>query len=84
MWVRIRGQISKCDVVVAVCYIPPDQEKETDETLFRQLEKASPSQALILMDDFNHLDVCWNSNTAGGKKAQYIWNVLKAISDAGD
>ncbi|KAJ7399312.1 hypothetical protein BTVI_116096 [Pitangus sulphuratus] len=32
------------------------------------LQEASCSQASILMGDFNHLDVCWESNTAGCKK----------------
>ncbi|GAB0184184.1 hypothetical protein GRJ2_000884000 [Grus japonensis] len=45
-------------------YGPPDQEEEVDEAFCRQLEAASRLQALALMGDFNHPDICWKSNTA--------------------
>ncbi|GAB0204077.1 mitochondrial enolase superfamily member 1 [Grus japonensis] len=43
---------------------PPDQEEEVDEAFYRQLEVASQSQALVLMGDFNHPDICWKVFTA--------------------
>ncbi|GAB0182177.1 hypothetical protein GRJ2_000683000 [Grus japonensis] len=43
---------------------PPDQEEEVDEAFYRQLEVASRSQALVLMGDFNHPDICWKGNMA--------------------
>ncbi|GAB0204618.1 mitochondrial enolase superfamily member 1 [Grus japonensis] len=43
---------------------PPDQEEEVDEAFYRQLEVALRSQALVVVEDFNHPDICWNDNTA--------------------
>ncbi|KAK4805875.1 hypothetical protein QYF61_025742 [Mycteria americana] len=31
LWVRIRGKANKADIVVGVCYRPPNQDEETDE-----------------------------------------------------
>ncbi|GAB0203090.1 hypothetical protein GRJ2_002774600 [Grus japonensis] len=57
--VRIKGQAN-----MGVYYRPPDQEEKADEAFYRQLEVASQSQALVLMGDFNHPDICWKGNTA--------------------
>ncbi|GAB0175730.1 hypothetical protein GRJ2_000038200 [Grus japonensis] len=43
---------------------PPDQEEEVNEAFYRQLEVASRSQALVLIWDFNHPDICWKRNSA--------------------
>ncbi|PKU30953.1 rna-directed dna polymerase from mobile element jockey-like [Limosa lapponica baueri] len=43
------------------CDTPWDQEEEVDEAFYRQLEIASQSQALVLMGDFNHPDICWQN-----------------------
>lgn len=40
------------DTAVSVCYRTPDQEKEVDEVLNRQLEAASQSQDLVLVGVF--------------------------------
>ena len=64
MWVRIKGQAQKGDIMVGVYYRPPDQEEEVDETFHRQLQAASQSQALVLMGDFNHPDISWEDHTA--------------------
>ena len=52
------------DTVGAFYYRPPDQEEEVDKPFYRQLKVASQSQALVLMEDFNHPDVCWEDHTA--------------------
>lgn len=44
--------------------MPPDDEEEIDDAFYRQLEVASWSQALVLMGDFNHLDI-WDTLLAG-------------------
>ncbi|CAM2100783.1 unnamed protein product [Caretta caretta] len=41
-----------------------DQGDEVDEAFFRQLTEVTRLQALVLMGDFNHPDICWESNTA--------------------
>lgn len=40
------------------CYRLPEGEEEADDVLYRQLEVLSQPQALVLMEDFNHLDIC--------------------------
>jgi len=41
-----------------------------DETLYRQTGAASRSQPLVLMEDFNHPNICWRDNTAGHKQSR--------------
>ena len=43
-----------------------------------QLKEGSCSQLLILMRNFNHLDVCWESNTMGSKQSR---GLLYCIED---
>jgi len=64
LWVRIKGQPHMGDVIVSVYYRPPDQEEEVDEAFYKQLKVPSQSLALVLMGDFNHLDIRWEDHTA--------------------
>ncbi|KAK4811067.1 hypothetical protein QYF61_016353 [Mycteria americana] len=41
LWVRIRGKANKADIVVGVCYRPPNQDEDTDELFYKQLGEAS-------------------------------------------
>ena len=65
-------------IIVGVCYRPPDQEERADEALYRQIGAASRSQALVLMGDFSHPDICWRDNTAGHKQSRRF---LECIDD---
>lgn len=65
--VRIKGQTNKGYGVVDVSFGLSDQEEEIDETFYRQLEVASDSQALVILRDHNHPDICWRSNAARHK-----------------
>ncbi|KAK4812684.1 hypothetical protein QYF61_012194 [Mycteria americana] len=49
---------------------PPNQEGQADEALYRQTGAASGSQALVLMGNFNHPDICWRDNTAGHEQSR--------------
>lgn len=53
MWADIRGQTSTADVVVHFCYRPAHQQGETDEAFLRQVEKATQSQALVLLGNLS-------------------------------
>jgi len=64
LWVRIKGQAHMGDIIVGVYYRPPDQDEEGDEACYRQLKVASQSQALVLIGDINHPDICWEDHTA--------------------
>ncbi|KAK4819807.1 hypothetical protein QYF61_011601 [Mycteria americana] len=70
LWVRIRGKANKADIVVGVCYRPPNQDEETDELFYKELGEASRSLALVLVGDFNLPDVCWKYNIAERKQSR--------------
>ena len=72
LWVRIKGRAGAGtgDIIVGICYRPPDQEDHADDALYRQTGAASCSQALVLMGDFNHHNICWRENTAGHKQSR--------------
>ncbi|KAJ7415739.1 mitochondrial fission process protein 1 [Willisornis vidua] len=62
------GRANKADILVGVCYMPPNQDDEGDELFYKQLADVSKSPALVLVGDFNLPDICWELNTA--KKRQ--------------
>ena len=68
--VRIKVRPGKGGITVDVCYRPLDQEEEVYEALNRQIGAASHWQALVLMGDVNHLDICSKDNTAGHKQSR--------------
>ena len=41
LWVRIRGKASKADIMVGVCYRPPNQDEEADKIFYKQLGEVS-------------------------------------------
>ncbi|GAB0179529.1 hypothetical protein GRJ2_000418200 [Grus japonensis] len=75
LWVRIKERAGAGDIIVGVCYRPPDQGDRAAEALYRQIGAASHSQALVLMGNFNHPDVCWRDNAAELKQSRSSWNV---------
>jgi len=42
-WVRTEGRAGTIEVIMGICYRPPDQEDLVDETLYRQIGAASHS-----------------------------------------
>ncbi|GAB0181373.1 hypothetical protein GRJ2_000602600 [Grus japonensis] len=78
LWVRIKGRAGTGDIIVGVCYRPSNQEDRVDEALYRQIGAASCSQALVLMGDFNHPDICYTDNTAGHKQSRRF---LECVDD---
>lgn len=63
--VRITRRVGTSDIIVGACYRLPGQEDQADETLCRQIEAASRSQALVLMGA---------SKSVGGTAQQDIGN----------
>ncbi|KAJ7407514.1 hypothetical protein BTVI_63030 [Pitangus sulphuratus] len=59
-------------------HMQSDQENRVDEVLYRQVSAASHLQALLLMGDFNHPDICWRDNTAGHRQSRRF---LECIDD---
>ncbi|GAB0205871.1 hypothetical protein GRJ2_003052700 [Grus japonensis] len=78
LWVRIKGRTGAGQIIAGVCYRPPDQGDQADEALYRQIGAASCSQALVLMGDFNHPDICWRDNTAERKQSRKF---LECVDD---
>ncbi|GAB0178102.1 hypothetical protein GRJ2_000275500 [Grus japonensis] len=78
LWVRIKGRAGAGDIIAGVCYRPPDQGDRADEALCRQIGAASRSQALVLMGDFNHPDICWRDKAAERKQSREF---LECVDD---
>jgi len=78
LWVRISDRGNKGNFVVGVYYRPPGQGEPTDEAFFLQLQEASCSQALIQLGDFNHSNICWESNTVSSRQSRRL---LECIED---
>ncbi|GAB0195099.1 mitochondrial enolase superfamily member 1 [Grus japonensis] len=78
LWVRIKGRAGAGDIIAGVCYRPPDQGDRADEALCRQIGAASRPQALVLMGDFNHPDICWRDNAAERKQSRKF---LECVDD---
>ena len=55
LWVRIKVKANKTDIIVGICYRPPNQDEEVDKTLHRQLGEVSRSLPLVPVGDFNYL-----------------------------
>lgn len=55
--------------VVGVSFRLPDWEEVVDETFLIQLEEVWCSQALMLVRNYNHLDVFWRDNTGGHRQS---------------
>jgi len=68
--VQIKGRAGTGDITMGVCYRPPNQEDQADKALHMQIGVASRSQTLTLMGDFNHLNICWQDNTAGHRQSR--------------
>jgi len=61
LWARDRDRSNKGSFVFGVYYEPSDQVEPVDGAFFLQLQEAL--QALVLLGDFNHPDICWKSST---------------------
>jgi len=78
LWVRIKARAGTGDIIVGVCYRPPDQEEWVDEGLYRQIGAASHSQTLVFTRDFKHPHICWRDNTGGCKQSRRF---LECVDD---
>ncbi|TRZ07701.1 hypothetical protein HGM15179_019408 [Zosterops borbonicus] len=86
LWVRIKGKANKADILLGVCYHPPDQEEEVDNLFYKQLENVPGSPALVLVGDFNLPDICWELNTAEKRQSREFLeciedNLLQLVSE---
>ncbi|RMC06925.1 hypothetical protein DUI87_16376 [Hirundo rustica rustica] len=77
LWVRIKGKANKADILLGVCYRPPNQEEEVDNLLYKQLENVSGPSALVLLGDFNLPDICGELNTAEKRQSRKFLECLE-------
>ncbi|RMB92333.1 hypothetical protein DUI87_31207 [Hirundo rustica rustica] len=70
LWVRIKGKANKADVLLGVCYRPPNQEEEVDNLFYKQLKNVSGSSARVLVGDFKLPDTCWELHTAERRQSR--------------
>ena len=49
LWLRVRGKANKADIVLGVCYRPPDKVEETDESSYKWLAVVTQSSVLVLV-----------------------------------
>ncbi|GAB0190086.1 ras GTPase-activating protein 1-like [Grus japonensis] len=77
LWVRIRDQGNKGNLVVGVYYRPPDQKDPIYEAFLLQLQEASYSQALILLGEFSHPDICWKSSMVSCRQSRRLLECIE-------
>ena len=65
---EVGQQANKADILLGVYYRPPNQDEEADEVFYKRLAEVSQSLALVLVGDFNLLDICWKYNTAQSRR----------------
>ena len=58
--------------MVGVCYRLPNQGEAIDEVLLLQLQEASCSQTLVLLENFNHPKICWKSSTESCRQSRKL------------
>ncbi|GAB0181359.1 hypothetical protein GRJ2_000601200 [Grus japonensis] len=73
-----QGKAKKANIMVGICYRPPNQDEEVDEIFYKQLGEVLQSLGLVLMGDFNFPDVCWKYSTAERKQSRKF---LECVED---
>jgi len=66
--VKMKGKANKADILLEVCYRPPNQDEEADEIFCKRLAEVSQLLALVLVGDLNLPDICWKYNTAQSRR----------------
>jgi len=75
VWVKMRGKAKQADILLGVCYRPPNQDEEADEVFYKRLAEVSQSLAPVLVGDFNLLEIQHSREEPGGS-----WSVWKRTS----
>ena len=63
--------------MVGVYYRMSNQGEPIDEIFLLQLQEASRSQALVLLGDFNHPDICWKSSMASCRQSRRLQECIE-------
>ncbi|RMB90906.1 hypothetical protein DUI87_32684 [Hirundo rustica rustica] len=73
----MKGKANKADILLGVCYCPPNQEEEVDNLFYKQLGNVSGSSALVLVSDFNLPDICWELNIAEKRQSRKFFECME-------
>ncbi|XP_019376603.1 PREDICTED: cathepsin O [Gavialis gangeticus] len=57
---------------------PSYQEEESNQAFYRELAEAASTKDLIVMGDFNYLNICWGNHSASSSRST---NFLATIDD---
>ncbi|KAJ7395822.1 hypothetical protein BTVI_151167 [Pitangus sulphuratus] len=74
--IRIKGKAGTGDIIVGVCYRPPNQENRVDEALCGQLGAASPSEVQVLTGASATPTSVEKTTQEGTDNLGSSWNVL--------
>lgn len=69
LWIRTSGVITQGEVRFGVCYWPPNQNGEADETFLWLLKELLDPQNLVLRGDFSDPGSCESSSSCGSDTA---------------
>jgi len=58
LWVKTRGKTNEAEILLGVCYRPPNQDEEVCEVFYKQLTEVSQSLALVLCKMNRREDDC--------------------------
>lgn len=75
LWLKFRGETSRREVMVGICYRPPNLEEEMYE-VFKQLTEAFKSQDLVLMGHLNTGPFAGRETQQRTSRPVYSWSVL--------
>jgi len=75
---KMRGKTNKADILLGVCYRPPNQEDEVDEVYYKRFAEVSQLLAFFPVGHFNLQDICWKYNTAERKQSRKF---LECVED---
>jgi len=78
LWVKMKGKANKADILLGVCYRPPNHDEEVDEVFYKRLAEVSQSLDLVLVGDFNLPNICWKYNRAERKQSRRF---LECVGD---
>lgn len=73
-----RDRSNKGSLVAGVRYRLPDQVGPVGEAFFLQLQEMFQSQSLVLLRDFNHSDIFWESIMVSCRQSRRL---LKCITN---
>uniref|UniRef100_A0A8C5PPB0 Reverse transcriptase domain-containing protein n=1 Tax=Leptobrachium leishanense TaxID=445787 RepID=A0A8C5PPB0_9ANUR len=77
LWVNISlGNKQGSQLLVGICYKPPNIDNDEEEQLLEQIRKAAHHGSTLIIGDFNYPDINWDSGTSNSAKGIRFLNIL--------